>query len=351
MSGTKAYLSLNDGNTNLELDPSTVSADSVMPITDLLRNDGDDSFSSGDCFQFEFQNVKEYDEKKPGHYWPIVEEPTVCQFNVGATCTKMTNFIYKVQLNGDTPDLTGTIGKIKNPYSFIPSGLKLIEIRYYAGCSSETPTDSTSTEFTGGFTLELTPAIIPAADVTFTVSREIVGDADRTNIATFTFTPKTKLSSLGGFVRIITPKWYDSEKNPELPYEEKNFECASTSFATIGRQRSNRRTFRINGVRQTVYWYEIPYSALVPYPKEGPASTLEERLLAAETRPVTLSCSYWRNPILPAVTPGYQISTEDYDGAAIDESEQLTLDASNFTPYQIPDENVVYTLSTPTVQV
>ena len=78
MGGTYAYLSLSDGNTNLELNPSTVSADSVMPITDLLRNDGDDSFSSGDCFQLEFKPVTEYDEKKPGHYWPIVEEPTVC---------------------------------------------------------------------------------------------------------------------------------------------------------------------------------------------------------------------------------------------------------------------------------
>lgn len=199
--------------------------------------------------------------------------------------------------------------------------------------------------------MEITAATIPISDVEFSVTREIVGDADRTNVATFTFTPKTKLSSLGGAVRITTPLWYESEKNPELPYEEKNFECASTSFATIGRQRAANRGFRDrNGNRFKVYWYEIPYSALVPYPATGTEDTLQARLLAAETRPVTLVCSYWRNPILPEVSTGYQLTTEDYDGAPIDDSESFTLDASAFVPFPIPDANVVYTLSTPTVQ-
>jgi hypothetical protein len=88
-----------------------------------------------------------YETKKPGHYWPVVEDPTVCQFNVDATCVRLDKFQYKVTLNADSDDLTGTIGKIKNPYSSTPKGLNLIEIRYYAGCSSDTPSDSTTNDF------------------------------------------------------------------------------------------------------------------------------------------------------------------------------------------------------------
>jgi hypothetical protein len=218
-----------------------------MPITDLLRNDGDNPFVTGDCFQFEFSDVSEYEDKKPGHYWPIVDEATVCEFNVDATCARIDKFQYKVTLNAGTTTLTGTIGKIKNPYSVLPNGLKLIEIRYYAGCTSETPSDSTTNEMQDGYTLGIEVGIIPVTDVDFTVTRQIVGDAERTNVATFTFTPKTKLSSLGGSVRISAPNWYDSEKKPEVAFGEKNFECASRSFQTISKQRKNTKRFTVNG--------------------------------------------------------------------------------------------------------
>jgi hypothetical protein len=61
-------------------------------------------------------------------------------------------------------------------------------------------------------------------------------------------------------------------------------------------------------------------------------------------------CSYWRNPILPELSTNYQLTTQDYDGATIDESASLSLDASSFAPYPVPDASVTYTLSVPTVQ-
>jgi hypothetical protein len=206
---------MNDGNEDVELDPPTVSADAIVPIRDLIRNEGEDQFKSGDCFQLEFSDMKSYEDKLAGHYWPIVDEVTECQFNVAATCERLDKFQYKVTLGADVPkdandaySLSGTLGKIKNPYS--QHNLNLIEIRYYGGCSSETPEDTTAREFSGGFSLEITPAEFPASEVSFGVTREMVGDADRTNVATFTFTPKTKLSYLGGYIRISTPQWYSS---------------------------------------------------------------------------------------------------------------------------------------------
>jgi hypothetical protein len=48
---------------------------------------------------------------------------------------------------------------------------------------------------------------------------------------------------------------------------------------------------------------------------------------------VTLTCKYWRNPILPEATPGFEIKTFDSSGALIDYVASFTLDASAFTPF------------------
>jgi hypothetical protein len=48
---------------------------------------------------------------------------------------------------------------------------------------------------------------------------------------------------------------------------------------------------------------------------------------------VTLTCKYWRNPILPEATPGFGIKTFDRSGALIDYIATFTLDASAFTPF------------------
>ena len=48
---------------------------------------------------------------------------------------------------------------------------------------------------------------------------------------------------------------------------------------------------------------------------------------------VTLTCKYWRNPILPEATPGFRIKTFDSSGALIDYVASFTLDASAFTPF------------------
>jgi hypothetical protein len=50
LSLVRANLSMNDGSADIELIPTTVSADSILPIKDLIRNDGATGFSAGDCF-------------------------------------------------------------------------------------------------------------------------------------------------------------------------------------------------------------------------------------------------------------------------------------------------------------
>ena len=117
----------------------------------------------------------------------------------------------KFTLTAGGNNINGKIGNIKNPYSAV--NLQMIEIRYYQGCASSTPTDTTSREFSNGFTLPINPGVINT--VSFSVSNSIVGDFAFNNRATFTYTPGTKMSALGGYVDIRTPNWYSSKLTPE----------------------------------------------------------------------------------------------------------------------------------------
>jgi hypothetical protein len=85
----RADLFMNDGSEDIEVVPVTVSAESVVPISGLNRNEEADSFSVGDCFEIEFSNIAAYEDKLPGHYKPILEDPTVCSFTPAATCVKV----------------------------------------------------------------------------------------------------------------------------------------------------------------------------------------------------------------------------------------------------------------------
>ena len=48
---------------------------------------------------------------------------------------------------------------------------------------------------------------------------------------------------------------------------------------------------------------------------------------------VTITCKYWRNPILPEATTGFKIETFDKEEGAIDYTAEFTHDASAFTPF------------------
>ena len=45
---------------------------------------------------------------------------------------------------------------------------------------------------------------------------------------------------------------------------------------------------------------------------------------------IVISCSGWRNPVLPIVTPGYFLRTLSASYTLIDQTEEFSFDASNF---------------------
>lgn len=141
-----AKLNMQSGIDFIDVVPNIVNADSVLPITFLQRNDGADSFSAGDCFEIEFANVPSYEVKQAGHYVPIKDTAvTTCSFVPAATCTRENSNLLKFKLTAGGNTIDGNIGNIKNPYSVVT--LNLYEIRYYQGCSSSTPTDTTINDF------------------------------------------------------------------------------------------------------------------------------------------------------------------------------------------------------------
>jgi hypothetical protein len=126
--------------------------------------------------------------------------------------------------------ISGSIGKLKNPYSATDSFI-LTEIRYYQGCSSRTPTDSTSKSMGSGFQIQLSAGTIPTVD--FSTTSKIVGDQSSSNVASFTFTPGTQLPSTGGIIDITAPEWYSSLRRPMFAFDSVNFECTSDRFVSI----------------------------------------------------------------------------------------------------------------------
>ena len=73
-------------------------------------------------------------------------------------------------------------------------------------------------------------------------------------------------------------------------------------------------------------------------------------LYGAATDPITITCRYWRNPIIPAVDTGYVIQTLDYDSNLMDVSAEFSLDATAYTPYQVLDSDVAYKVDDSVVQ-
>lgn len=316
-----AALLLNNGSPVLEPTPSLVNSAATIAIESLMLDTGE-LFVAGDCFQMEFDNIDSYDAKKPGHYKVIPDSTiAVCSLAPAATCEKLSDSIIKFTLTEEGAMISGELGKIMNPYSRVD--LKLREIRYYDGCTSDTQAASTTgiASTQNGVQLILNPGDIPTVD--FSTAVKVTGDHSFDNIATFTFTPNSQLSTLGGYIDITAPGWYTSTRRTAYAYEETNFECLSDRFVSILSQKKVTAYVVGTGLRSS---YKINYSALY----------------GAATDPITITCRYWRNPIIPAVDTGYVIQTLDYDSNLMDVSAEFSLDATAYTPYQVLDSDVAY---------
>ena len=161
---------------------------------------------------------------------------------------------------------------------------------------------------------------------------KVIGDAALRNIATFKFKPKTLISQYGGVISITAPNWYVSTRRPLQMYQDRNFQCLSDSFTSIKTQRLSKQ--RIRGVYY--YTYQITYDGLQPLPGKT-TSTME-------TDEMTIKCTYWRNPIRPEVYTGFNIQTMDSNLNIVDVSSNFQLDATAYTPFQIPDSSIKYTI-------
>lgn len=210
------------------------------------------------------------------------------------------------------------------------------EIRYYQSCVSNVPTDSMSSGNSVMLTFIMDTGSILTSKVSLDVSDKTVGAFQISNKATFKFTPATKLVSGGGQIGLYSPVWYGALQNDEYPYQLKTFECASAGLQNM-QSRVSKQRFRQNGQWIFFVQYLITYDSLT-----GGA--------AAEGSELIIECTYWRNPITPILTTGFQIYTYDKDGFAIDVSQDFSLDASGFQAYPVLDTAVTYVIQEGTVQ-
>lgn len=148
------------------------------------------------------QTIDDYEDEFPGFYVPFPSDSISCQFTPSATCTKMSNYAVKIQLTEGGDSVTGEFQGMKNPFSVIDMSHETI--KYYEKCILTTPKDSSSRPQRMSFR----NAWVPATDVSFEVTKPIVGAFDIQNVATFKFNPATAIPEKGGKFILNFPPWY-----------------------------------------------------------------------------------------------------------------------------------------------
>jgi hypothetical protein len=154
-----------------------------------------------------------------------------------------------------------------------------------------------------------------------------VGAYDSESSAKITFTPGTSLPLNGAIIEFKMPVWYGGTSTQMYSFEEANFECLCSRI-TAGLQQYTDSGWDLSTGKQTKT-YIIEYT----------------KLSGATIDPLEFNCNYFRNPIVPLLTSGYQIITKDLDGHLIDVSSDFSLDASGYSPFVLPTSAVTYSIS------
>lgn len=68
-------------------------------------------------------------------------------------------------------------------------------------------------------------------------------------------------------------------------------------------------------------------------------------MINEQTELIQISCTNWRNPILPELVEGYMITTYDIDSNVIDTSEAFAFDGTALTPVSVDDSTFSYEIS------
>jgi hypothetical protein len=137
---------------------------------------------------------------------------------------------------------------------------------------------------------------IPVANIEATTpaATAVVGAAVLANLATFVVAPGTSFSAYGGRLALSAAEWYGSTKNPEYPWGEPGFTCTCEQFNKITGQGP---AGRYDTTARAMAWtYQINYDAI--------KTSLVPKSAAGKDK-LTIECSHWRNPILPAPSTAF----------------------------------------------
>jgi len=259
-------------------------------MTISLSSTGFSSFAAGDCFVYTFQTIQPYQAVDASMYKPVKNALTTCSLSPSATCERVSDYQFRIRLTAAGSPVTGTVGPFINPFSTYQ--LRINDISLYRGCVASTPDEtSITTPYATIQKAEMTSATVTGVETT-------VGADDEDNIATFTFSPATVLSSHGGEIVITAPDWYSATSPALQAYGSTVQNMCSSDFLTISAQTTARSSFYSGSTVIYLFSYEITYTAL------GTSASASGNA----TKSVTISCKNWRNPITPTEATGFRIT-------------------------------------------
>lgn len=263
----------------------------------------------------------------------------------GFTCELITNFRIRLTIPSATEEINGAIGGMKLPFSMNP--LKLNSISYRSstglGCAKQTADYSSTANprLTSGMSFTPRFGAITNAQLTAETPADyaIVGDASIDNSVKFVITPASTFSVYGGMLSLSGPPWYDSKRFKDYYWGViPGFACVCAQFTKMtGASKSSYDAVS----NEFVSTYEIHY--------DGIKTTKSPKTLAAKD-PITIECSYWRNPVIPQAATGFRWATFDFAASpkAMDVSDPFTVQAAGgaaYTPSPIPASAITYTVS------
>ena len=168
-------------------------------------------------------------------YKPVKDALSTCNLSPSATCERVSDYQFKITLTAAGSPVTGEVGPFINPFSTYR--LRINDISLYRGCVASTPDEtSITTPYANIQRAVTTSATISGVKTT-------VGADDEDNIATFTFSPATVLSSYGGKIVITAPDWYSSTSPALQAYGSTVQNMCSSDFLTISSQTSAQSSF------------------------------------------------------------------------------------------------------------
>ena len=193
---------------------------------------------AGDCLVYTFAEISVLKARDPDLYRPMPAgtELTTCNIKPAAACARRSDYQFVLKLNdgvASSTEVTGTVGPFLNPFS--QGDVQLSSISIYKNCDVGAPDLGSVYD---AVTVRPSATIQPATTTAAAVSgvQATVGADAEDNIATFTFSPATVLSTHGGEIVITAPDWYTATSPPLQAYRSTVQNMCSSDFLTISTQ-------------------------------------------------------------------------------------------------------------------